>query len=262
MRSSRRRLPRSFRRAFPDEDACRAALHRARWPDGFVCPVCAHDDAAYLAGRAVWQCRACRRQTSVTAGTALHASKLPLRAWLYAIWRVGRRRGRIGARALMRELGLGSYRTAWALLHKLRLALREGPMCVDGPTLQLLFAALPPDVVAKRSRAGRSTCALQVVAQRSVRARVRAAAPSVPRASGGRARRFFAGVVRTLGMVHGGIASSYAPSYVRALVFIHNRTSSSATLLEALLAALVRAQRCSVGRITGCAQVGSLDEAV
>lgn len=82
------RKPRSllvFQKAFSDETACAAFLARRRWPRGFVCPDCGGRKAVELKSRA-WtrQCTACRRQTSVTAGTVLHRTKLPLTVWFWA----------------------------------------------------------------------------------------------------------------------------------------------------------------------------------
>ena len=76
----------AFQRLFPDDDACAAWLIDMRWPDGFVCPACSHDKGWALRGKAhTFECARCRRQTSVTAGTIMHASKLALTAW-FAAW--------------------------------------------------------------------------------------------------------------------------------------------------------------------------------
>ena len=63
------------------EEQCRAALLRLRWPDGFVCPCCGHRGHCVLAGRGLYQCNRCKKQTSLTAGTIFHAIKLPLTLW-------------------------------------------------------------------------------------------------------------------------------------------------------------------------------------
>jgi predicted RNA-binding Zn-ribbon protein involved in translation (DUF1610 family) len=74
-----------FQRAFPDEASCAAFLFTRRWPGGFVCPVCGKDRAAVLKSRAyTYECSDCGRQTSITAGTALHRTKLPLTVWFWA----------------------------------------------------------------------------------------------------------------------------------------------------------------------------------
>jgi hypothetical protein len=74
-----------FQKAFPDEACCAAFLVGRRWPDGFVCPGCAGRRAAALKSRAyTYECSSCGRQTSITAGTAMHRTKLPLTTWFWA----------------------------------------------------------------------------------------------------------------------------------------------------------------------------------
>jgi len=110
---------------FPDEAACMAFLRAVRWPEGFVCPRCHGRSSWTLRTRRLEQCRSCRHQTSLTAGTVLHRTRLPLRIWLWAIYFLGRHKTGISALQLQKDLGLGSYQTAWTLLHKLRSALAE-----------------------------------------------------------------------------------------------------------------------------------------
>jgi len=102
--------------------ACRAYLFALRWPDGFACPRCD--------GRTAWQtqrglrlCGGCRCQVSVTAGTIFQDSHVPLTMWFRAMWHVTSQKHGVSALGLQRVLGLGSYKTAWALLHKLRRAM-------------------------------------------------------------------------------------------------------------------------------------------
>src|SRR5260370_11712261 len=74
-----------FQKAFPDEASCAAFLFERRWPNGFVCPACGEVRAAVLKSRAyTYECSDCGRQTSITAGTALHRTKLPLTVWFWA----------------------------------------------------------------------------------------------------------------------------------------------------------------------------------
>lgn len=109
-------------RRFSDESTCRAYLFALRWPQGFVCPHCGGATAWPMA-RGLWVCGACRAQVSVTAGTVFQDSKLPLTVWFRAIWHVTSQKNGISALGLQRVLGLGSYKTAWAMLHKLRRAM-------------------------------------------------------------------------------------------------------------------------------------------
>ena len=95
-----------------------------RWPDGFVCPACGHEKGWALRRKAhTFECAGCRRQTSVTAGTILHASKLPLTVWFWAAYLMATHSNGISALQLQKQLGIGSYRSAWLLAHKLRASM-------------------------------------------------------------------------------------------------------------------------------------------
>ena len=117
----------AFQDQFPDEDACWQTLRRMRWPHGFRCPRCAHRKSYRLAERRLEQCQRCRYQASVTAGTLFHKTRVPLRVWFLAIFFVARHKQGISALQLQRDTGVGSYQTAWTMLHKLRSALRHRP---------------------------------------------------------------------------------------------------------------------------------------
>lgn len=110
-----------FQRRFPDEARCALFLFDRRWPDGFVCPACAGTRRCLLKSRAhTYECVACGRQTSVTAGTIMHRTKLPLTTWFWAAHLMATHSNGMSARQLMGQLGLGSYKTAWLLAQKLR----------------------------------------------------------------------------------------------------------------------------------------------
>src|SRR5712691_3147941 len=109
-----------FQEAFPDEASCAAFLFERRWPDGFVCPVCGNGRAAVLKSRAhTYECLDCSRQTSITAGTAMHRTKLPLTVWFWAAHLMSTHSNGMSARQLADQLGL-TYRTTWLLTQKLR----------------------------------------------------------------------------------------------------------------------------------------------
>ena len=119
----------AFQHMFPDDDACAAWLIEMRWPDGFVCPACGHEKGWALRRKAhTFECAGCRRQTSVTAGTILHASKLPLTVWFWAAYLMATHSNGISALQLQKQLGIGSYRSAWLLAHKLRASMVD-PEC-------------------------------------------------------------------------------------------------------------------------------------
>lgn len=112
-----------FQARFPNEDACWRALRKARWPAGFACPRCQSQESSWIASRRLAQCSRCRYQASVTAGTILHRTRVPLRVWLLGMFFVARHKQGISALQFQRDSGLGSYQTAWTLLHKIRSAL-------------------------------------------------------------------------------------------------------------------------------------------
>ena len=109
---------------FPDEQACLGYLERLRWADGFVCPCCGTVDGGWWAvRRGLRKCAVCHHETSVTAGTIFHGSRLPLTSWFAAIWYVVNQKQGVSALGLQHVLEFGSYQTAWAWLHKLRRAM-------------------------------------------------------------------------------------------------------------------------------------------
>ncbi len=110
-----------FQKEFPDEARCAAFLQARRWPDGFVCPACGGKGRAVaLKSRPrLFECLDCGRQTSLTAGTAMHRSKLPLTTWFWAAHVMATHSNGMSARQLEDQLGV-TYKTAWLLTQKLR----------------------------------------------------------------------------------------------------------------------------------------------
>ena len=113
-----------FRTRFSTEESCRAELFRLRFPNGFVCPKCGCTEYYPVRGRNTFQCRACRRQTSVTAGTVMHRTHLPLTAWFWAIYLCATDKRGISAVQLSRTLNI-CYESAWYLLHRIRCAMAQ-----------------------------------------------------------------------------------------------------------------------------------------
>ena len=107
---------------FHDEGACAEYLAKLRWPTGWVCPRCEGRES-WLVRRNRWRCGQCRYEVSVTAGTLFQDTHLPLTTWFRAMWYVTSQKNGVSALGLQRVLGLGSYKTAWAILHKLRRAM-------------------------------------------------------------------------------------------------------------------------------------------
>jgi transposase-like protein len=136
-----RDLPRdlpSFLKRFGTDAKCRAYLVRALWPEGFRCAGCGHDQAYSHRKRLIEECRACGKQHSILAGTIFEQTKTGLAKWFLAIYLVTSSKGGISALSapptslrgigrspmeLQRQMGFGSYQTAWSWLHKIRRAM-------------------------------------------------------------------------------------------------------------------------------------------
>jgi len=117
---ARARSLREFQTSFPDEASCAAFLFERRWPEGFVCPACGDGRAALLRSRAhTYECLDCGRQTSITAGTVMHRSKLPLTVWFWAAHLMATHSNGMSAVQLEAQLGI-TYKTTWLLAQKLR----------------------------------------------------------------------------------------------------------------------------------------------
>jgi ISXO2-like transposase domain/Transposase zinc-ribbon domain len=114
---------REFQRRFADEEACRQYLEACRWPEGFRCPRCGHERAFPLRDWQRRECAKCRYQVSLTAGTVLHRTKLPLTVWFWAAYLMTTDKRGISALLLQHQLALRRFETAWLLLHKLRRAM-------------------------------------------------------------------------------------------------------------------------------------------
>lgn len=179
-------FPRSlleFQRHFPDESACAAYLAAARWPESFVCPDCGGRRACLLATKAhTYQCSTCHKQTSVTAGTVMHGSKLSLTVWFWAAYLMATHSNGISARQLWRQLGLGSYKSAWLLCAKLRRAMvnpgrdpLSGLVEVDETQISYRTKDDPPAGGGGRSAEGKMQVAAAVELQGKGPGRVRLA---------------------------------------------------------------------------------------
>jgi len=104
-----------------DED-CLDYLEWLRWPGGFACPGCSHAGGWRLDDGRV-KCGGCGKRTSVTAGTIFDKTRTPLTVWFHACWLFATAKDGLSAQHLQRALEIGSYHTAWAMLHRLRSAL-------------------------------------------------------------------------------------------------------------------------------------------
>ena len=111
-----------FEKRFATEEACHEYLYQFRWPNGYQCPQCTHQKA-WFTERKLYHCAKCGYETSITEGTIFQDTSKPLSVWFRAMWYITNQKHGISALGLQRALGLGSYRTAWTWLHKLRCAM-------------------------------------------------------------------------------------------------------------------------------------------
>src|SRR5207253_1889972 len=118
---------------FGTDDRAREYLLHLRWPDGVRCPNCGFDKISRIGwtdkpgkkGRRQLDCNSCRTRFSVTSGTVFHDSHLPLWKWFAATYLMCESKKGVSANQLMRMLGIGSYKTAWYLCHRIRSAMLE-----------------------------------------------------------------------------------------------------------------------------------------
>ena len=97
---------------YNDDAKCRDTLEAIRWPSGVACLRCGDMDVGEVESRNQYCCRSCDHRFSVTAGTIMHDSHLPLRTWFLAIFLMCESKKGMSACQLWRTLGLGSYKTA------------------------------------------------------------------------------------------------------------------------------------------------------
>ena len=115
---------------FHDAETARLYLESLLWADGRDCPHCGVvDDSADLLGasheKGLYWCRACKRQFTVTIGTIFEDSHLPLHKWVIAYHLMAANKKGVSALSLQRMLGIGSYRTAWHMAHRIRESMRD-----------------------------------------------------------------------------------------------------------------------------------------
>jgi transposase-like protein len=115
-----------FEALYGTEEKCREAVKKARWPDGFECRVCGgrQHSEVHWRNKVLFQCSACRRQTSLTAGTIFASTHLPLRTWFRAMYHLTQSKQGMSSIELGRRLGVRQT-TAWKLKHKLGQVMLE-----------------------------------------------------------------------------------------------------------------------------------------
>lgn len=152
----------AFQEQFSTEEACRDYLFRVRWPNGIACPRCKQPEV-WTTERGLYMCKDCGFQFSLTSGTLFEGTRKPLRLWFWAMWYITNQKHGVSALGLQRVLELGSYRTAWTWLHKLRVAMvRPGRDRLSG-TVEIDETYIGGQQSGKRGR-GASGKALVVIA--------------------------------------------------------------------------------------------------
>jgi transposase-like protein len=121
-------------RFFADPENCRQFMVAMRWPDGVTCPRCGSKEVAYLANARVWKCRGKHdaQKFSAKVGTIMEDSPIGLDKWLPAIWLIVNCKNGVSSYEVHRALGI-TQKTAWFLLHRIRLAMQEGGGVLGGP---------------------------------------------------------------------------------------------------------------------------------
>jgi len=113
-----------FQNLFSTEEACQEHLFQMKWPQGFRCSKCGHDQCFVTSTRKLklFECKACRYQSTVTVGTVMEKTRLCLTKWFWAIYLIAHDKRGISAFMLSRELDI-SYKSAWLMQHKIRRAM-------------------------------------------------------------------------------------------------------------------------------------------
>lgn len=114
----------TFYRLYGTEEQCHEALVKMRWPDGFICPRCGGRHHSFCKPKRVFQCSACRRQTSAKAGTIFHQSQTPLTKWFLAMYLMTTAKNDVAALELMRHLDV-TWDTSWLIKQKLMEAMSQ-----------------------------------------------------------------------------------------------------------------------------------------
>lgn len=167
---------------FSTEEACRKYLYELRWPDGFICPRCKWRSGWHSKDGLI-RCASCDYKTSVIAGTIFERTKKPLVLWFRAIWWVTSQKNGASAKTVQQILELGSYKTAWLWLHKLRLAMiRPGRDRLSG-TVEVDEIYIGGEKPGKRGRGAEGKVLVLIAAQKKGKGVGRVRLKVIPNAS-------------------------------------------------------------------------------
>jgi transposase-like protein len=181
---------------FATDADCLDFLEWLRWPDGFVCPRC-QSPGGWRVADGSFKCGRCKAQTAVTAGTLFDRRRTPLTVWFEVCWQFATAKDGVSALAVKRTLQIGSYQTAWAMLHRLRSVLiRPGRELLSGPVEvdETYIGGEEPGLAGGRAKGKKSlvVVAVEIVEPKGFR---RCRMQIIPDASGATLQRFITDTV-------------------------------------------------------------------
>ena len=121
---------------FSDRDTAIGFVASLRWSNGVQCPHCGGTDTPFLKSRRIWQCKGCRKQFSVKVGTIFEDSPIPLSKWLPTMWLLVNCKNGVSSYEVARDIGV-TQKTAWFMLHRLRLAIQSKTVEKIGGTVEV-----------------------------------------------------------------------------------------------------------------------------
>lgn len=196
------RTYRQFVKKFLDDLACAAYLEKVRWPSGFCCPACGTDGHPWRQTRGRLVCSTCHHETSVTAGTIMNKTRTSLTTWFEAAWHLTTAKNGLSAKTLEQTLGI-SYRTAWAILQRYRVAMVRSERERLSGTVEVDETFVGGVEQGGKRRRGTTTSIVVVAAEvKEPRGFSRIRMRHVPNASGASLQQFVRDVVAPGATVH------------------------------------------------------------
>jgi transposase-like protein len=162
---------REFDIAFASDEVCLRFMERVRWGNGFRCQSCGAE-TYWALSTGLRRCQSCRFKNSVKAGSIFESSRLSLKTWFYAIWWISAQKTGVSALNLQRNIGLGSYRSAWLLLHKIRNAMVHADRSVLHGDVEVDEAFIGGARTGKRGRGAEGKELIAIAAECSGKRRV------------------------------------------------------------------------------------------
>jgi transposase-like protein len=224
---------REFDRIFANDEKCLAFLENIRWKSDFKCQSCGESEY-WSQSTGLRRCKSCKFNNSVKVGSIFESSKLPLKTWFHAIWWVTSQKTGASALGLQKNIGLGSYRSAWLLLHKIRNAMIHVDRNQLSGEVEVDEAFIGGIKSGKRGRGAEGKELVVIAAECSGNKRVgRARIQRIPDASAESLEAFILANIVEGSTIHTDGWPSY--SKLNALGYIHKPKSSTSTNHDELL---------------------------